>query len=219
MRDYLLKNYLPTWHLDPATIRQQKVLRFFGVPINPLPSKGRAGGIIGRLFSDPANKHLWTAYVYTTNDQDASSSELMPHSHAVLEKIVIPDDWRPRNRSTISGEKRNALEALVGDLLAEGSPFDDPLPEIEFEGKCFAFTGRFDFGSRKACQEAVLSRGGLISDGVTSMTDVLVVGSDANPTWSHGSYGNKIQAAMVKRMHHGKPVIIPEAFWKSLLEG
>jgi NAD-dependent DNA ligase len=181
-------------------------------------SKGRAGGIIGRLFSDPVNKHLWTAYVYTTGDEDDSTSELRPHDRAALAHVVIPEDWRPRSRSPASNEKRKALEILVADLLKEGSPFDDPFPEISIAGKCFSFTGRFEFGSRSACQQAVVSRGGSVTDSVTSKTDVLVIGSDANPTWAHGSYGNKIEAAMVSRMQSGKPAIIPEAFWKEHLK-
>lgn len=219
MRAYVLKDYLPTWHFDPATNRQLKVLRFFGVPIDPAPSKGRAGGIIGRLFSDPGNKHLWTAYIYITSDEDDSTAELRPHDRAALAHVVIPEDWRPRPRSTVSNEKRKALEIMVSDLLKEGSPFDDPLPEISITGKCFAFTGRFEFGSRSDCQNAVISRGGSVSDGVTSKTHVLVIGSDANPAWAHGNYGNKIEAALVRRMQIGKPAIIPEALWKEFLHG
>jgi hypothetical protein len=219
MRTYVLKDYLPAWHFEPATIRQLKVLRFFDVPIDPIPSKGRAGGTIGRLFSNPANKHLWIAYIYSTGDEDDSTEELRPHDCAALSQVVVPEDWRPRPRprSTVSDGKRKALEMLVADLLKEGSPFDDPLPEILITGKCFAFTGRFEFGSRSECQEAVVSHGGSITDGVTSKTDVLVIGSDANPAWAHGSYGNKIEAAMVSRMQCGKPVIIPEALWKEWL--
>jgi hypothetical protein len=219
MRTYVLTDYLPDWHFDPATTRQLKVLRFFGVPIDPTPSKGRAGGIIGKLFSDPANKHLWTAYIYTTGDEDDSTIELHPHDRAALAKVVIPEDWRPRPRSSVSNEKRKAFEIMVSDLLKEGSAFDDPLPDISIAGKCFAFTGRFEHGSRDDCQKAVISCRGFISDGVTAKTDVLVIGSDANPAWSHGSYGNKIEAALVRRMQDGKPVIIPEAFWKKLLLG
>ena len=218
MRTYVLKDYLPAWHFEPATIRQLKVLRFFSVSTDPTPSKGRAGGIIGKLFSDPANKHLWTAYVYTTGDEDDSTSELCPHSRTALTHVVIPDDWRPHSHPTVSTEKRKALEMLVANLLKEGSPFDDPLPEVSIAGKCFSFTGRFEFGSRNACQQAVVSRKGSVTDGVTSKTDVLVIGSDANPAWAHGSYGNKIEAAMVSRMQGGKPAIIPEAFWKELLQ-
>jgi hypothetical protein len=218
MRTYVLKDYLPVWHFDPATMRQLKVLRFFGVPIDPAPSKGRAGGIIGKLFSDPGNKHLWIAYIYTTGDEDDSTTELRPHDRAALAQVVIPEDWRPRPRSSVSNERRKALEIMVSDLLKEGSPFDDPFPEISIAGKCFAFTGLFKFGSRSECQKAVISHGGSVSDGVTTKTDALVIGSDANPAWSHGSYGNKIEAALVRRMQSGKPVIIPEAFWKELLQ-
>jgi hypothetical protein len=217
MRAYVLKDYLPAWHFAPATNRQLKVLHFFGVPIAPPPSKGRAGGIIGKLFSDPVNKHLWTAYIYITNDEDDATAELRPHDRAALAQVVIPEDWRPRPRFKASNEKRKVLEMVVADLLKEGSPFDDPLPEISITGKCFAFTSRFEFGSRNDCQNAVISRGGSISDGVTSKTDVLVIGSDANPAWAHGSYGNKIEAALVRRMQFGKPAIIPEALWKELL--
>jgi hypothetical protein len=219
MRIYVLRDYFPAWHFDPATNRQLKVLRFFGVPIDPAPSKGRAGGIIGRLFSDPVNKHLWTAYIYITGDEDDSTAELRPHDRTALEQVVIPEDWRPRPRFTVSNEKRKALEMVVSDLLKEGSPFDDPLPEISITGKCFAFTGRFEFGSRSDCPNAVISRGGSVSDGVTSKTDVLVIGSDANPAWAHGSYGNKIEAALVRRMQIGKPAIIPEVLWKEFLHG
>lgn len=217
MRTYVLKDYLPAWHFDPATNRQLKVLRFFGVPIDPAPSKGRAGGIIGKLFSDSDNKHLWTAYIFTTGDEDDSSTELRQHNRAGLAQVVIPEDWRPHPRSTISNEKRKALEIMVSDLLKEGSPFDDPLPEISIAGKCFAFTGVFAYGSRSECQKAVVSCGGSITDGVTAKTDALVIGSDANPAWAHGNYGNKIEAALIRRMQSGKPVIIPESFWKELL--
>jgi hypothetical protein len=221
MRTYVLKNYFPDWHLDPATTRQLKVLRFFGEPIDPALSKGRAGGIIGRLFSDPTNKHLWIAYIYTTGDEDDSTTELRPHDRAVLALVVIPEDWRPqpRPRSSVCNERRKALEIMVSDLLKEGSPFDDPLPEISIAGKCFAFTGLFEFGSRIECQKAVISRGGAISDGVTTKTDALVIGSDESPAWAHGNYGNKIEAALMRRMQTGKPFIIPESFWKALLQG
>ena len=93
MRNYQL-NYFPTWHGDPATVRQLKALRFFGIPTAPVPSKGRAGAIIGGLFSDPAKKHLWTAYLYITGDEDISSSELLPHDRNALVQVVIPEEWR-----------------------------------------------------------------------------------------------------------------------------
>ncbi len=218
MSTFLLKDYLPPWHFDPATVRQLKVLKFFGVSIDPVPTKGQAGSVVGRLLSNPANKQLWAAYVYGTGDEDDSTVELRPFDREQLSTLVVPEGWHPARRTAGDNGKQKALEKLVADLLKEGSPFDDSVPELAIAGKCFAFTGRFDFGSRSECQKAVLDQGGDCSDGVTSKTDVLVIGSDANPGWAHGSYGNKIEAAILRRMQRGKPVIVPEAFWRKLLE-
>ncbi len=218
MKTYELKKFVPSWHFDAATFGQLKVLRFFGMGIEPPPTKGAASGIIGRIFSDPAKKHLWGAYVYTTGDEEHTSVELRPHDRGALAKVIIPEKWRPKRGPSIPSAARKGLEELIRKLLQEGSPFDDPLPEISTVGKCFCFTGRFEFGSRSQCQQAVVSRGASFTDGVTSKTDVLVIGSDANPSWAHGNYGNKIQAAMVSRMKRGKPTIIPEAFWKQLVK-
>ena len=218
MKTYELKRFIPSWHFEPATVRQLKVLRFFGKSIEPPPTKGAASGLIGRLFSDAANKHLWAAYVYTTGDEESTSLELCPHDREALATVVIPEDWHPKRGPAMNSADRKALEELISGLLKEGSPFDDPLPEISIQGKFFCFTGAFDYGSRSDCRQAVVSRGGFFTDGVTSKTDVLVIGSDANPAWSHGNYGNKIEAAMACRMQRGKPAIIPEAYWRELLQ-
>jgi NAD-dependent DNA ligase len=218
MKTYELKRFVPSWHFDPATVRQLKVLRFFGKPIDPPPTKGAASGLIVRIFSDTANKHLWAAYVYTTGDEESTSIELCPHDRDALVNVVIPEEWHPKRGPAISGADRKVLEEIISGLLKEGSPFDDPLPEISIQCKSFCFTGAFDYGSRSDCRQAVVSRGGSLTDGVTSETDVLVIGSKASPAWAHGSYGHKIEAAMVCRMQRGKPTIIPEAYWRELLQ-
>jgi hypothetical protein len=218
MKTYDLRQFVPAWHFDSATVRQLKVLRFFGKPIEPLPTKGQASSLIGRIFSDAANKHLWAAYVYTTGDEESASMELCPHDREALANVVIPQDWYPKRGPAIKGADRKALEELISALLKEGSPFDDPFPEISIQGKAFCFTGAFDYGSRNDCRQAVVSRGGSFTEGVTSKTDVLVIGSDASSAWSHGTFGNKIEAAMLCRMQRGKPAIIPEAYWRELLQ-
>lgn len=218
MRTYELNRFLPPWHSEPATVRQLKVLRFFGIPVDPPPTKGRASGMIGALFSKPRNKHLWSAYVFTTGDEDDWGSDLLPFDVAELDQVVIPADWRPTQSSPRdSGEKQPAKDE-VARILADGSPYDDPLPELEVAGTCFAFTGAFEFGTRRQCEEAVVSRGGTVTDGVKARTDVLVIGSDASSSWSHGGYGRKIEAAMLRRIGFGKPAIVPEAYWRELLE-
>ena len=209
--------FVPEWHFDPATVGQLKVLRFFEKDVSGSLTKGVCSGIIGRLFSDPANKHLWNAYVYTADDYDRSSTDLKPHDKTVLAHTEIPDDWKPKRSSPIPGKTYEILEQLVEDILKDGSPFDDPLPEIVVAGKAFYFTSKFQFGTRKECEAAIVSRGGTTTDGITSKTDVLVIGDMPNPNWSHGSYGNKIVNAMILKLHRRKPLIIPERYWCAIL--
>lgn len=209
---------LPEWHFEPATIRQRKVLRFFGVDISNPITKGVASGIVGRLFSAPANEHLWYTYVYTTGDEGHDSDDIRPHDKAALACTVIPDDWRAKRPPTLPSATRNALEGLVGEILRDGSPFDDPIPDVPIMGTTFCFTGRFEFGSRRECQDATVSRGGLFTEGICGKTEALVIGSGASPNWAHGSYGKKIEAAMVLRMRSGKPLIISEGHWRTLLD-
>jgi NAD-dependent DNA ligase len=217
MKTYTLESVLPAWHFAPATTRQLKLLRFFGTDISKPLTKGVCSGIITRLFSDPAKKHLWAAYVFTTGDEDDSSTDLQPHDRAALASVRIPDDWRPNRGSGTTSSARKALEQMVADILKEGSPFDDPLPDVAIAGTAFCFTGEFEFGTRKECQAAVTVRGGMFTDGITRKTQVLVIGNDPNPNWSHGTYGNKIAEAMILRLQHTKPNIIPELLWRKLL--
>jgi len=209
---------VPAWHFAPATIRQLKVLRFFGTDISKPFTKGKASGIIGRLFSDPANKHLWAAYVYTTGDEEHTSADLRPYDKAVLAQTQIPVDWYPERSEKTSTKAWTAMQELVTEILTDGSPFDEPLPEIMIVGTAFCFTGLFEFGTRKECQTAVLSRGGSVTERVTGQTDVLVIGHDSNPNWAHGAFGNKICEAMVLKLQHGKPLIVPEEYWCTLLQ-
>ncbi len=216
MKHYVLKHCLPPWHFDPATNRQLKLLRFFGKDISQPLTKGACSRIIANLFANPANKHLWTAYVFTTGDEGDTSTDLQPYSHEALSAVTIPDDWRPQRLGSNQSSSRGGMEKLIAETLKDGSPFDEPLPEIILRGRIFCFTGNFDFGPRKKCQDAVTSRGGLVSREVTRSIDVLVVGNDANPQWSHGSYGNKIEKAMLLKLQTGKPFIIPELYWRTL---
>ena len=193
------------------------MLRFFDIDISRPLSNGFCSGIIGRLFSDPTNKHLWTAYVYTTGDEEHVSTDLRPHDKTVLARTEIPSDWHPK-RGPITPKTRKALEQVIEDVLKDGSPFDDPLPEVTIAGTTFCFTGQFEFGTRKECQAAVTSRGGTTTDNITNKTEVLVIGNDPNPNWAHGSYGNKISEAMVLKLQRRKPIIISELYWKAVLD-
>ncbi|MGR9171682.1 BRCT domain-containing protein [Rhizobium sp. KDH_Rht_773_N] len=97
-------------------------------------------------------------------------------------------------------------------LKATSLPLDSPLPELTFDGQNYCFTGTFNFGQRKHCEEAVTTRGGF-AGGLTRKTNVLVIGVYATDSWKHSSFGNKILKACELR-ENGHPIaIVSEEHW------
>lgn len=123
-----------------------------------------------------------------------------------------------------SDEEREDLRALLEELVGEGGtvggetattglPLDDPVPIIELPDRVFAFTGRFAYGTRKACEEAVRRNGGWVEPRVTKRTDFLVIGTFASRDWLHTNYGRKIEKAVAYRDADGFLRIVSEEHW------
>ena len=98
-------------------------------------------------------------------------------------------------------------------------PYCSPVPELIIGGRLFVFTGTMAYGPRKACQQLVEERGGLIGNGVNKKMHYLVVGSIGNEQWRHSSYGLKIMKAVELR-EAGCPLnIVGEDHWQRTLFG
>ena len=197
-----------------ATNRQKKLLKFFGVPYSERTTMGGAGWEIQTLLSDEARREQWRKYVYLTSDFDSDSDELKPFNQSDLINTEVPEDWTTKRAvSEFRGE-------LVASLLAEAEqdPFDKPQPEVIFAGKLFVFTGKFEYGTRKACQQAVLDRGGRTGNTASHQNDYLVIGSSGSTHWKYGDYGQKIENAIIARRDYGAPAIISEEHWRTFLE-
>ena len=196
-----------------ATNRQKKVLRFFGLTYSPNISLGAAGWEIGNIFHSGGDKERWNRYLLATGDFDGESDELSNFTEEMLNSVEIPDGLTAYD--VVSRQRKEFVE----EQMSDGSPFDSPAPEIQVPGKSFLFTGRFELGSRAACQKAVVERGG-IAPSVKSVgpeIDYLVIGEKGSSHWSHGSYGNKIESAILKRRELGNLAIVSEAHWKDSL--
>lgn len=102
----------------------------------------------------------------------------------------------------------------VGELAKSTSlPVDEPPPVITFPNKSFVFTGTCVYGTRKQCQEATASRGGVVAAGVTKAVSYLVLGTYVTDSWAHETYGRKIEKAMLYR-DEGVPIsIVTEEQW------
>lgn len=135
---------------------------------------------------------------------------------------VFRDGW-------VSDEERRDLTDLLTELTGGGIymgggaepstllPFDDPLPEIEIPNRVFVLTGRFAYGTRDACQDALRSVGGWSEDNVTLDTNYLVIGTFASRDWIQSNWGRKIEKAVRYREENGWPRIITEEHWAAHL--
>ena len=94
--------------------------------------------------------------------------------------------------------------------------FDDPPPNIDFQGRRFCFTGTFAYGSRSDCRRSVESLGG-IEGSLTKSTDYLVIGIYATDSWAHSSFGRKIEKAVEYREKGSEIAIVSEEHWRRYL--
>ncbi|HAD47184.1 MAG TPA: NAD-dependent DNA ligase [Alcanivorax sp.] len=137
----------------------------------------------------------------------------------LLEKVevMLEDDILDQEESEeladilrlISGEPSE-----LGELTkTTGLPLDDPLPELTFPGQQFLFTGTCAFGTRKQCQQAIESLGGLNAKSVTKTLNYLVLGTYVTDSWAHENFGRKIEKAMQYRDSGVPLAIISEEHW------
>lgn len=100
----------------------------------------------------------------------------------------------------------------AGGTAATALPLDPPSP-IEVTDRVFVFTGRFAYGPRTACEEAVRRIGGWPERSLTRRTDYLVVGVFGSRDWVQTSFGGKIEKAVNYRERFATPSIISEEHW------
>lgn len=118
----------------------------------------------------------------------------------------------------------NTLKDCIGGTIEDTGAVDGlttklPVNEItslEFSGFTFCFTGNFIYGTRSACERAVVKRGGILAN-VTMQLDYLIIGTMTTRSWAHTSFGNKIEKA-VKYQKSGIPLlIVSESQWVKFL--
>jgi NAD-dependent DNA ligase len=84
---------------------------------------------------------------------------------------------------------------------------------VVFQGRVFVFTGRFLFGTKAKCEQAVGERGGICKTDVTRATDYLVVGALKSEDWVRSTHGRKIEKLIenIRSGCHG--AVISEEHW------
>ena len=126
----------------------------------------------------------------------------------------------------IDAEEREELMFFLQDLAGghhghyddvSRLPLNDPMPPLQFAGIECVFAGRFLWGIRSKCEEAVAARGGTCATTVTQRTGILVIGELGGPNWSDSPFGADIQKAVEYRESGMSLVIVDEQHWANCL--
>lgn len=105
------------------------------------------------------------------------------------------------------------LEREGGEAVSTSStlPLYEPEGAIDFMGRNFVLTGKFEFGPRGDCERLVIDLGGVAQKAPTKATNYLVVGNIGSRDWAHSSFGRKIQKAAEMRRNGIDLYIISES--------
>lgn len=131
-----------------------------------------------------------------------------------LEKAIQTGDITTGNNALKS--LKIILDTAANELDFSGLWYSG---QIEYSGKHFCFTGKFDYGDRQSCEKSVSEKEGIIEKNVNLRVDYLIVGGEKSPDWIHQNYGRKIERALEireteKRNH---PYIVHESDWVKTL--
>ncbi len=133
---------------------------------------------------------------------------------SILIDNKITEDEREHLKQTLSDLIGGTLqETGTASGAATSLPVDDDVCSIVIKGNRFCFTGNFLYGTRKACERAIIERGGVVTSGTRKDLDYLVVGTLASRDWAHTSHGRKIEKAMEYRKANCLIFIASEKQW------
>ncbi|MDO5556891.1 MAG: exonuclease domain-containing protein [Clostridia bacterium] len=113
--------------------------------------------------------------------------DVYPYDKVVLEVNKVLDD------GILTEEEGKYLIEIFDDIINPKSNDDE---KIDFNGKTFCLTGKFETESKQQFSKRLQELGGIEKTGVSSKLDYLIVGSVGSEAWKFGKVGGKQAKAM-----------------------
>ncbi len=156
--------------------------------------------------------HNWLIQNSQTTDNPLIIN-LLEKVDVMLNDGILDNEEVAELHSVLKNISGNSSE--FGELAKTTNlPINEPMPPVTFEDRSFLFTGTCAFGTKKQCQDATESLGGLIAKTVNKSLNYLVLGTYVTDSWAHEVFGRKIEKAMEYRDKKGVPLlIITEEHW------
>ena len=134
-------------------------------------------------------------------------SVLYPRIQSMLEDGTLQNEEERELLGLLLQVTGGNPQALDAHSLTSTLPLRRPVPDVLIPSNAFCFTGKFLYGTRSKCEEAVLLRGGKVVESITEDLDYLVIGLVGSRDWVHSTFGRKIEKAVGYR-DKGIPITI-----------
>ena len=122
----------------------------------------------------------------------------------------------------------NLITALVGDSFADtGIPSSEAIPVIQdldqiddttLNERMVLLTGKFTSGTRSQVSQKLAEFGAIMQNTASSKTEIVVIGSEGSPLWTHKQHGGKLAKALALRAKGHSPRIYVEGQLRDLLK-
>jgi NAD-dependent DNA ligase len=178
-------------------------------------------GIITDLEIFSLNKWLDSHIHLTTNyPYDEISSLVL----SIVSDGKVTEEERKRLKAYFNEFVKLTSTDITNDILEDIKDINiagicTSNPDIDFDGKTFAFTGLSKRAPRNEIAKQINDLGGLFINNVSSKTNYLIVGESENPCWAFACYGRKVEKAVTLRKEGHLVSIIHEFdFWDCVEE-
>jgi NAD-dependent DNA ligase len=177
-------------------------------------------GIIKGILADGLVTQEEVQFLLAWMDANKKAKNLWPASaiYPHLASAMSKGEMDIRDESEVLALLVSVVGGNTAPRFGSGSdstalPLTIPAPQIIFAGKVFCFTGAFQSGSRRWCEEQIEKRGGSSVSNITKKLNYLVIGDIGNDNWLHSTHGRKIEKA-VEYIDSGVSIhIVAEQHW------
>ena len=180
-------------------------------------------GICAGIMSDGVlnDKEIRYLDLWLSDNRDIASTWPGEVIYSRIQKVLVDNIITDEEREHL----KQTLSELIGGTLQETGaasgvstslPVDD-IDSIKIPGNLFCFTGNFIYGTRKACECAIIEKGGIAIPKVRLDLNYLVIGTMSSREWAHTSHGRKIEKVIEYKKRNCPIFIVSEKQWVECL--
>lgn len=152
-----ISDIFDAWKEDPATNRQQKVLKLFNYSFPLSITKGIATSYVARIFGNPHHRALWDRYVKLTGDIGSETPDLRPfHISDLLAVNLLDHGTDPAIKNPPQASMR-FLVAIIGCGIPP-TEISGPPPPTEAQIEFLRFIGKRNIPSTRRAANVVIHR-------------------------------------------------------------